>query len=539
MTKIRLTIGRLILLGTFGVILSFLIGNIIGVLNLNKSIDRIKYIETNVEKPINTLLRFENLLTLNRMYTNNWVYMQNNVEDKNELLKLRDSSWVALKSDYESQRHLFGADTIVMDSVKVQVDTLIQHAADPIINNLVDFDSYNDMFATMTATDFIEAELTPKSSSLLKKVRKVLKDKRVYSDQVKSEMSNGFDTLVKVIIIISLISVLLGLIIAFWLNRVISKPILRLTNVVDVMGRGEIPDEIDYRQNNEIGDIFTSINNLITGIQSYTNFATAVGEGQLEKQFDKLGDHDVLGTSLIDMRENLKRVSEEEKKRSWASEGLAKFGNILRQEENLTKLSQSIVSNLVDYVGANQAAMFVVYDDQGKNPYLELKATYAYDRQKFDTKQIAKGQGLVGQCWHEGEYIFMTDLPEDFINIGSGLGDAKPNCALIVPLIYNDEILGVLELASFKVFTENEIDFIQKLGESIAATISTAKVGESTAKLLAETNDMTEQLQSQEEELRQQTEELMATQEESDRKFLELERAFKDLKKENEQLKKG
>lgn len=539
MKNIRLTIGRLILLGTMGVILSFLVGNIIGVVNLNSSIDKIAYIDQNVEKPINTLLKYENVLTLNRMYTNNWVYMQNNIDDKNELIKLRDSTWVDLKSTYAEQRALFAEDTLKMDSLTLQIDTLLTNAIEPVTAALVDFDSYNDMFATMTATDFIETQLTPQSAALVKEVRKLLKAKMAYSDVVKMDMSEGFDSLVKIIIIISLISVLLGLVIAFWLNKVISKPILQLTGVVNTLGKGEIPDEINYRQNNEVGDIFKSINNLITGIQSYTNFAKVVGEGKLDAQFDKLGDNDVLGISLIDMRDNLRKVSEEEKKRSWASEGLAKFANILRQEENLTKLSQSIVSNLVEYVGANQAAMFVLYDDQGDKPFLELKATYAYDRQKFQTKKVYKGQGLVGQCWHEGESILMTALPENYVTIGSGLGDAKPGSILIVPLIYNDELLGIIELASFKQFSENEVEFIEKLGESIAATISTAKVGESTARLLSETNEMTEQLQSQEEELRQQTEELMATQEESERKFMDLEKAYKDLQKEHRQLKEN
>ena len=258
----------------------------------------------------------------------------------------------------------------------------------------------------------------------------------------------------------------------------------------------------------------------------------------MKTEFEKLGVNDILGTSLIDMRSNLQKIAEEERKRSWSTEGLAQFATILRQEEDIIKLSQSIVSSLVKYVEGNQAGLFVAYG-KDEEEYLELKATYAYDRAKFDEKIIKKGQGLVGQCWHEGEYIYMTDMPNDYINIGSGLGDARPNSLLIVPLIYNDLILGIIEIASFNKFSENEIEFILKLGESIAATLSTAKVNESTSNLLSETNEMTEQLQSQEEELRQQTEELLATQEESERRYQVLQKDFKELKKEKEALEKA
>lgn len=531
----RLTIGRLILFGTLGVIMCFLIGNIVGIVKLNDSIDKVEYINNNVEKSNSILLDFKELISLNRLYTNSRA-AKDDYDDKASLIKLRDTTWVGFKEDYKENRSFFEDDTTQMDSLLADFDTLIILAKAPIIEGLNSFDDYNDMMATMMAEDFVTSSLTPESKRIKGLVDELFSKKSGSADELKGDMILGFDNLVNIIIIVSIIALLAGLLIAFWLNQMISKPILKLTNVVNVLGKGETPDNIDYNRDNEIGDIFKSINNLIVGIKSYTFFATDVGEGKLESEFEKLGEKDVLGTSLLDMRTNLVKVAEEERKRSWSTEGLAKFGAILRQEEDIVKLSQSIVSNLVKYVNANQAGIFVVYEND-QEQYLELKAAYAYERQKFLDKTVKKGQGLVGQCWHEGEYIYMTDIPGEYINIGSGLGESKPKCILIVPLVYNDEILGIVELASFNEFSDFEIEFILKLGESIAATISTAKVSESTSKLLANTNEMTEQLQSQEEELRQQTEELMATQEESERKFLELEKQYSDLKKENTKLK--
>lgn len=533
MSKLRLTIGRLILLGTLSVIAFFLIGNIISGLSLNKSVDMVEYIDEEVDESVSVLGAFRETVIQNKLYTTSWIYVPNNVADQKLLKKLRDSSWVQLKGNIDSLlNNLTGDDSLLIASASSKFDTLVKYEKVEIMDVLYDFDSRNDGMSPMMAGDYLESTLIPQTDSILHTVLQVFNKKSIESEELKNEMKADFATLTNILLIVSISAVIAGLFIAFFLNNVISKPILKLTEVVDTLGKGVIPEEVDYKKDNEVGDIFKSINNLIDGIKSYTFFATSVGEGALDSEFEKLGDNDVLGTSLIDMRDNLQKVAEEERKRSWTTEGLAQFASILRQEEDIVKLSQSIVSSLVKYVKANQAGLFVVYGTNPEEQHLELKATYAYDRQKFDDKTIQKGQGLVGQCWHEGEYIYMTDMPSNYINIGSGLGDANPNCLLIVPLVYNDLILGVIEIASFNEFSEFEIEFILKLGESIAATISTAKVNESTSKLLSETSEMTEQLQSQEEELRQQTEELLATQEESERRFQNLEKEYNALKKE-------
>jgi GAF domain-containing protein len=133
------------------------------------------------------------------------------------------------------------------------------------------------------------------------------------------------------------------------------------------------------------------------------------------------------------------------------------------------------------------------------------------------------GEGLVGQCYLERDIIFMTNIPKEYINITSGLGEATPNCLLIVPLIVNDKINGVMELASFKKFQEHEVEFIKKLAENIASIIDNAKVSEQTKSLLVQSIQQSEMMRAQEEEMRQNMEELVATQEEIQRKQIESE----------------
>ena len=136
------------------------------------------------------------------------------------------------------------------------------------------------------------------------------------------------------------------------------------------------------------------------------------------------------------------------------------------------------------------------------------------------------GEGLVGRCAQERETIYMDDIPDSYIKITSGLGTSNPRSLLLVPLKVNEEIHGVLEIASFKAFETYQIDFIEKLGESIAATISSTKINEQTSKLLKESQNQAEKMRAQEEIMRQNMEELQATQEEMKKKELEMRGVF-------------
>jgi signal transduction protein with GAF and PtsI domain len=186
---------------------------------------------------------------------------------------------------------------------------------------------------------------------------------------------------------------------------------------------------------------------------------------------------------------------------------------------------------MVQYTNSNQGGIFIVNDNDKENIHLEMTACYAYDRQKYLTKKIEVGEGLVGRCYQEQEKIFLTDIPDNYIKISSGLGEDNPNCLLLVPLAYNDNIFGILEIASFNVYQEYEIEFMERIGESIAATISSVKANVQTQELLEQSQQQAEEMSAQEEEMRQNMEELRATQEQSARREQELIRELETLKK--------
>ena len=229
---------------------------------------------------------------------------------------------------------------------------------------------------------------------------------------------------------------------------------------------------------------------------------------------------------------------EEEKKRSWANDGMVQFGQIMRNN-NGQELYSKLINGLVEYVDAKLGAIYEVINENGEE-FITMRGCYAYDREKhLEENKILPGEGLVGQCYLEAKKIYLTNVPQDFPKIKSGLGDITPNCVILVPLMNEDEVVGIIEFAGFREYEEHEITFMEKLGENIASTINREKVGQRTSLLLAESKEQSEVMQQQEEEMRQNMEEMQATQDMMDQKETKYQDEIKDLKKQVRELKKA
>lgn len=264
-------------------------------------------------------------------------------------------------------------------------------------------------------------------------------------------------------------------------------------------------------------------------LDSFNSFVQAISSNNYEATLDT---NDELGIQLIKMRDTLKENSEMERRRIWASNGLAQIGEILRSDyKSVKELYDKILKFIVKYSGSNQGFLFLEMDDEEKKEHLELVAAYAYDRKKFLEKKVIVGEGLVGQCYLERAVIQMIDIPSDYIKITSGLGESVPTSLLIVPLIINETIYGILEMASFKKYEPHEVELIQKFAESVASTVSSVRINERTRVLLERSQQQTEEMRAQEEEMRQNMEELSATQEEMARKEREYIARIEELEK--------
>lgn len=326
--------------------------------------------------------------------------------------------------------------------------------------------------------------------------------------------------------------------VSYFITGTITNPLKKLVNIVDQLSKGVLAEKLDYDYDDEVGQMTRSVNNLVDGLKRTALFAKEIGNNNFEYEYTPLSKDDVLGNSLLEMRESLKKAVEEEKvrkaedeKRNWTTQGVAMFGDILRANySDVNELSYHVIKNLVEYLDVNQGGLFVINDENEDEKYLELTACYAYDRRKFMTKHIQIGEGLVGTCFIEQQTIHLTEIPDDYINITSGLGYENPKTLLLVPLKLNEEVYGVIELASFKKLEDYQIEFVEKVGESIASTISNAKVNQRTAMLLEKSQQQAEEMRAQEEEMRQNMEELNATQESMAEKDRENQQKISELK---------
>ena len=274
-----------------------------------------------------------------------------------------------------------------------------------------------------------------------------------------------------------------------------------------------------------------SFNKLINRAESATQFAEAIGHANYNVELQS-EDSDKLAHALLSMRDKLKQATEQTEQQRWLTESLNEFEVLMRQTYGSTeKLGDAILSKLAEKIKIHQAGLFILNSEEGsQKEYLEMISCYALNRKKYLNKRIAVGEGLAGQAIQELDVFYFTDIPADYPAIKSGLGEAAPTSLLVTPLIYNDEVHGVLELAGYKELTEIERQFIDNLTENIASTLGRQVYAGKIEKLLDDAKLTTEQMHAQEEEMRQHMEEMMATQEEMERK----EREYLDMIRELE-----
>ncbi len=526
--QFRFTIGNKILLGFF-IVLALFLANATIIFYTANNIDRLVTNNSEVIRPskdaINEFVllaeRYQKLIT-------SWVYLQTNEENKKELIQLVNYQYPELKQRINQlvQNWQVDSQRVMVDSIFRRFEAVQKNAEAQITSQLTTFESYEDGITKLLAEDVLESQINPQLKDILTSLNLLFSAQSDNALRVDAELRTSMRNLRNITLILAGATLLLGLAIAWFLVRSITTPVNFLKNVVIKLGRGELVEEKQSKfSNDEIGEMAKAMENLVSGLKSTTLFAENIGKGNYASDFKPLSDHDVLGNALLNMRDNLARVAEEDKKRNWITEGLARFGEILRSNNNdLNKLADEIISNLVKYLKANQGAIYILDDEaEGEEATISMKACYAWDKKKYMNQKIHKGEGLAGQAWQEGDTIFLTEVPQDYIRITSGLGDANPTCILIVPLKFNDQVFGVVEVASFSVLKDYEIQFVEKIAESIASTISTVKVNARTQKLLEESQEMTEQMRAQEEEMRQNMEELQATQEEMQRNQAETE----------------
>ena len=370
-----------------------------------------------------------------------------------------------------------------------------------------------------------------------------LHDTEAFEDALYQEARTNYQRIVDLSMVMQVLLVVLGiptlLFVMYQINRANKNRALLFQELESSQRKYLYDDKVQRDQQ----DDSTVISQLIENLEKASGFVKKISEGDYSVRWEGISDdnreanQENLAGALIQMREQMKERKQEDQQRLWTTEGLSKVAEITRtHQDELQQLADSLLSYLVTYTKANQGSLFFLQEDQMGQACLTLTACYAYDKKKHAEKSIKLGQGLVGQTYLERKTLQLTRIPDQYVSITSGLGEATPSTLLLVPLIFNEQVMGVLEVAAFEMFAPHQVAFLESVGEVIASAVATVRMNSQTKQLLAQSQEGTEALRAQEEEMRQNMEELQATQEEMQRKTQEYEAVIEQQKEKIQQL---
>ncbi|MBN1416429.1 MAG: GAF domain-containing protein [Bacteroidales bacterium] len=225
---------------------------------------------------------------------------------------------------------------------------------------------------------------------------------------------------------------------------------------------------------------------------------------------------------IIIQKQELKLRERDQEELLWFNQGISTFSELIsKNKSDIKMLSEQLIMKLIEYVEAQQGGIFLLNDDDEDNVYLELVGHHAFNIEKLNNRFLP-GEGYVGTCFVDKEFIEIDDLPEGYAVLRSGLGEEQLKHLVLAPLKVNEISVGVMEIASFRKIKGYKVAFIEKLSETFASAIATEKSNIKLKRLIEQTRKQAAELQEREEELRQNLEEMQATQEESIRREDEL-----------------
>ncbi|MES2776027.1 MAG: HAMP domain-containing protein [Bacteroidota bacterium] len=286
--------------------------------------------------------------------------------------------------------------------------------------------------------------------------------------------------------------------------------------------------------------------NLTTQVRSISEVASAVTKGDLTRtiRVEAKGEVEALKDTINQMIANLKDTTLRNQEQDWLKSNLAKFTQMLQGQKDLKTVTQRILSELAQVVTAHYGAFYILnQDDETQVVKLNLFSAYGYKSEKNIPTEFALREGLVGQVAFEKERIILSNVPGNYIKINSGLGRAKPANLIILPVLFENKVKAVIELASLDIFSETHIDFLEQLTESIGIVLNTIEANSRTEELLTQSQSLAGELKLQQEELSRTNDELqdkalllVKQKNEVEDKNKEVEEARKSLEEKAEQL---
>ncbi len=430
----------------------------------------------------------------------------------------------------EDQELLIKTLVLITDSLYFSYIGYISDIKDLSVDN-DDLASNSEMLLAESGIIFLLSEIEQNLNFLMDR-------RNVELDSIYYEISEKTHKLKSNVILLSLIFFLLISVIFLMIFRHLNLNISLLEKNLTELAQGRLPKEVIEEDKNEFSALNNKLNELSRYMAKLTMVTKNIEKNDFSSDFKSLGEDDELGNVVINLQEHLRQANEdqnryqiEEEERNWISSSIAKINYLLQNStDKIEDLGYEIIKALVEFTNSKIGGVFLLNDQNEKDVKIEMIAAYAYDRKKYLKKTILKGEGLIGRCVDEKETIYLSDVPENYLSIKSGLGENNALYLLLVPLYLNENIYGVIELASFIDIEKYKIGFVETIGENIATTISKLKTNLQTTNLFEQTKQQAEELLAQEEEMRQNMEELKEIQEKSSVREQILQKEIESLK---------
>jgi len=277
--------------------------------------------------------------------------------------------------------------------------------------------------------------------------------------------------------------------------------------------------------------------NLSTQVRAIAEVATAVTRGDLSRsiQVEALGEVLDLKDNINEMIRNLKETTQKNAQQDWLKTNLARFTRLLQGQRDLETVTSLILSELAPLVNEHHG-VFYMMDSSTKDSRLRMIASYGYRSDRKLPTSFLPGEGLVGQCAKEKAGILLADVPGDYIQVSSGLGSATPNNIVVLPILFEQQVKAVIEIASLDRFTETHLSFLDQLMESIGVVLNTIETNSRTESLLTQSQSLAQELQQTNQELAEKARLLSDQNFEVERKNTEVEQAKMELEEKASQL---
>jgi HAMP domain-containing protein/CheY-like chemotaxis protein/signal transduction histidine kinase len=256
------------------------------------------------------------------------------------------------------------------------------------------------------------------------------------------------------------------------------------------------------------GNVNLLADNLTNQVRAIAQVATAVTKGDLTRsiQVEASGEVAELKDNINTMIDNLRLTTDRNTEQDWLKTNLARFTGMLQGQRDLATVGRMLLSELAPLVNAQQGVIYQM--DSEESAGMVLLSAFAGDGEDGHLRRLKVGEGLIGQCAAEKRKIFISELPPDTIAIRSGLFEAKPRSVMVLPVLFEDRVKAVIELASLGTFTASQLAFLEQLTASIGIVLNSIEATMQTESLLKQSQQLAAELQTQQKELQQTNEQL-------------------------------